>query len=105
MHVLLDEPKFQNALRQGEANWHTQPIHITQNLRYGHAVSLAASYGQVAAMVIRETSGEAIGCITLDVPPAATMRLRRPAAKRLLEVLTATAEHVENHLTSRTDND
>lgn len=101
MTVALDSQSFKAAVRGGEGAWRQAPVEITQNLRLSDATRLADSYGQVATLVLREASGEAIGCITMDLPPGSKVRLTRPGNRHqeLFNVFHSTADDVENHLT------
>jgi hypothetical protein len=100
--VRMDSDTFQAALRAGKDAWRSQDIKITQNLKFKDAEALAGSYGQVAALVLRERSGEAIGCITLDLPSGAKISLRRSSnGKQLLRKLSAAAEQCETLLTRK----
>jgi hypothetical protein len=101
MTVALDSNSFRAAIRGGEDAWKQAPLEITQNLGLSDATRLADSYGQVATLVLREASGEAIDCITMDLPPESKVRLARSGNKHqeLFNVFHSTAEDVENHLT------
>ena len=105
MQVKLDSPTFRNAMKLGADAWANHSVDLTQNLTYKQAETLARRYGQVAAKVIQEGSGEVIGCITVEVPPrdgaAVAVTLRRPSGKPVVDALKSAATHVETHLTSR----
>jgi hypothetical protein len=100
LRVILDRSAFRGALRN-EDTWQKAPLSITHNVKYADAKKLAARYGQVSAIVLREESGEAIGCITLDLPPGSKLRLGSSSAntKTLQRIFDGTAREVENHLT------
>jgi hypothetical protein len=110
----LDRGRFQAALKAGPEAWKFTDEEVSQNLTYAQAERLAESYGQVAALVIREHSGEAIGCVTLDLPPNCGFRLLRSEgghrkvrkqALPLLDLLTETRNQVATILTNKPDTD
>lgn len=99
--LALDRGDFRSLLSQGREAWEADRVDITQNLSYDDARRLAESYGQVAALAIRNEHGDAIGCITLDLPPNAHIDLADPVQGRdLLRELATTREHVANLLTA-----
>lgn len=100
MVVRLDNAQTKAALATDDA-WHAAPVAVTQNLSRKAAQALASSYSQVAAIVIRETSGEAIGCVTLDLPAGSKIHFKSRPSDALLVRLRSTAEQVETHLTRR----
>jgi hypothetical protein len=89
-----------------EATWANADINIHHNLKLSDARTLAQSYSQAAAIVIRERSGDAIGCVTLELPTDCKVSLgrrTRTAAGQdpLLLHLKLVAQQVENHLTRK----
>jgi hypothetical protein len=99
--VRFDSRAFQTALRQGPEHWSQQTINITQNLSFESAEELSTKYGQVAALVLCDVSGEAIGCITIELPPGAPVSLRRKSGHDLMQTLYLTRENVETVLTAK----
>lgn len=101
--VRLDSQEYQDALTAGPENWDSQPMDIRQRLSHSQAAILAESYGQVAAVPLRHPSkGDAIGCVTLDLPPGAQRLEDAPRGKSadpLLRVLQTTARNLSNMLT------
>jgi hypothetical protein len=100
--VRLTSQAFRSALST-EERWDAAPSELTHGLPYQDAKSLARAYGQVAAMVMRERSGEAIGCVTLDLHPSIQTRLPNVNTQihksPLYSCLHNVAGQVANHLT------
>lgn len=103
MTVALDSTAFQGALKDDES-WDKAPDEIRQNVRRRSAEKLAATYGQVAAVVL-QNSGHAFGCVTLDLPWDEQSKTRLTTDEQghpehaLLEHLLNVAEKVESRLT------
>ena len=105
MIVRFNSKSFQQALSDDEA-WKASKIDVHQNLTRGDAQALAESYQQVAAIVIREHSGDPIGCVTLELPKGANARFKKPKQGNpdddpLLKHLLLTAHEVESDLRLR----
>jgi hypothetical protein len=99
--LALDRGDFRSLLSQGRDAWDAASVDLTQHLSYDDAQRLAESYGQVAALAIRNENGHAIGCITLDLPPNVQIDLTDPAQSRdLLRELATTRDHIANLLTA-----
>jgi hypothetical protein len=106
--VKLNSPIFKAAVK-GDVQWQAAKETTTQNLSREAAQKLAGSYGEAAALVIRDTSGEAIGCVTLELPPDSGVHLPQPNTKSakthpLLKVLRSTTALVQNQLQRGKDN-
>jgi hypothetical protein len=104
--VRFDTKEFKDALDKDEADWRAEKVTIHQNLKLSQAQRLAAAYSQAAALVIRETSGEAIGCITIELPPDCQVHFRNPTSKGakddpLLKRFRSTASHVQSQVQRR----
>jgi hypothetical protein len=100
--VRFNSKRFQQALSSDE-DWRTSKIDINQNLSRKDAQKLAGVYHQVAAMVIREHSGDPIGCVTLELPKGAEAKFKKPKKDNpdndpLLIHLRSTALEVESDL-------
>jgi hypothetical protein len=69
VHVAdFEDREFVRALRQGPARWPQEPVAITRNLDFEAAEKLATRYSEALAIVIQHpASGEAIGCLTVEV--------------------------------------
>jgi hypothetical protein len=81
MVVRLDRGPAKRLLKAPVADWEAcKDVTVTQNLPQSDAVRLAKSYGQVAALVMRD-GRDAIGCVTLDLPPDCNRRLLSPNQK------------------------
>lgn len=93
-----------NALKGTEDAWRKLPVGTTQRLKVRQAKKLSEKYSQAAALVITESSGEAIGCVTLGLPKDSKGRFAKPRKgyykldDPLLVQLRATASEVENLL-------
>lgn len=103
IHLLaLDSTEYQEAIANDDG-WEAASPAIKHGLQRKHARMLADSYGQVAALVLRD-GYRAMGCITLELPPGAEVRLKEthatPAAQFLAECLSNAKGAVENHLTN-----
>lgn len=100
--VRFNSKRFQQALGNDDA-WKNSEIEIHQNLRRRDAQKLAGYYRQVAATVIREHSGDPIGCVTLELPKGAKAKFKKPKQHGpdddpLLRQLHLTAHEVERDL-------
>ena len=77
---------FEDAVVQGylatEESWRAAPSTISHGLLYSKAKILADSYGQAAAIVLREPTGEAYGCITIEVPKGCRTKLSHSGVLR-----------------------
>ena len=79
--VNFDDPVLIDALSRGPKEWKSQPRELTQNLRYEAAKRLANRYSEALALVIQDsTTGEALGCMTIEVAPGTGSDLRTNAA-------------------------
>lgn len=70
----LDRGAFRRHLQLGRDAWNPDNVD-TYRLEFEDAKHLAENYGQVAALVLRDHDANAIGCITLDMPPNSRVRL------------------------------
>ncbi len=96
-----EKPVRQKLLSQKDrSKWNEANLKITLGIKYDDAVLLAERYGQAAAMVItRIESGEAIGCVTIDLPHGVPLSLEDNTGTELLRQLTATRNQVQQILT------
>lgn len=68
--VDFDEPAIKAALQaQDDSRWHKLPPKKTYGLSFRDAQRLALSYSQAAGVVLQTELGEAIGCLTMSLPP------------------------------------
>lgn len=96
--VRLDTKQFKDALAKDNKAWWEEKETIHQNLKRADAKKIAATYSQAAALVLREESGEAIGCITLELPPDSKVHFRASKTNPLLKHLRTAGGHVQNQL-------
>jgi hypothetical protein len=92
----LDETSFRDLIGAGSESWKKDQSTEKWRLHYEEAVALSRKYGQAAAIVLQNLdNGEAVGCLTLSLPPRSGFALSsmgqvREAltdAKRLIEPL------------------
>jgi hypothetical protein len=69
-------PEYQAAIVD-EDSWRHARRDITMDLQLEDARLLANRYGQAAALVIQTDKSEAIGCLTLEIPPEANELLEQ----------------------------
>ena len=74
VHVDFESTEFQVALATADS-WNRASRELTKNLDWSDAQLLANRYGQALGCLLKEDNGEAIGCITLEVPPGWPVRL------------------------------
>lgn len=80
IHVVkLSTPAFKSSVAD-ETRWKEAPITTTYRLDREEAESLARIYSEAAALVIRDASGDALGCVTLEF--AADSALHLPQANK-----------------------
>ena len=79
--VNFDDGELISALGKGPKTWKDESAELTQNLRYQAAKRLANRYSEALALVIQDsTSGEALGCLTIEAAARADSDLRGNAA-------------------------
>jgi hypothetical protein len=100
LFVDFEARAFKSAIAN-EESWANAPAKITRSLSYKDALKLADRYGQAVALVIQDESGEAIGALTMSLPPKCSVRIGDAALKDLIEALGETAEVVCSVLTGR----
>lgn len=90
------------SIRQlsSEDAWKGASARITHKLPLGYAEKLARTYSEAAAIVLRETTGEPIGCITIEIPIDSRAHIRG----QLVRQLTSAARQVENVLQRKHNN-
>lgn len=103
MTIALDSKAFRVALADQQA-WAGARDELTHGLPFAAAQQLADAYGQVATVVLRETWGEAIGCLTMELPRRCKLRLTAQPKTgspegRLMDIFHEAKDAVENHLT------
>jgi hypothetical protein len=102
--IRFDSAAMRKALKGTEEEWRKLSDGLTQNLKLRQAKKLSEKYSQAAALVITESSGEAIGCVTLGLPRGSKGRFTKPSKgyyspkDPLVVQLRATASEVENLL-------
>lgn len=106
MTLTLDQGTFATTLSKGREAWdsHTD-LEITQQLKFHEATLLSHRYGQVAALPFSNQRGRAIGCITLELPPNAPLRLTDPSAQPLLQTLNNVRDQVADFISGDADED
>lgn len=89
--VNLEDRAYVAALARGPEAWRNEANALTKYLSHSDAEQLAQRYGQALAVAIRlRGSGEAIGCLTLEVKPGADVTLE--GNKELAEELSVLAD-------------
>lgn len=73
LSIDLRDDDARRSLELSDADWANQPVEVTHNLELEEARELALRYGQVIACVVQSSVGEAVGCVTISVPPGATI--------------------------------
>jgi hypothetical protein len=102
--VRFDSDALRKALKGTEEEWRKLPDGLTQKLKLRQAKKLSEKYRQAAALVITESSGEAIGCVTLGLPKGSKGRFTKPRkgyyepTDPLVMELRAIASEVQNLL-------
>lgn len=83
MAVDFETPDMQELLKASAADWKAAPSESTFNLSQHDFGRLADKYGQAMALVLREAStGEPIGCLSVELPPDCPVRLQDYSAPR-----------------------
>jgi hypothetical protein len=100
LFVDLESPGFQSAIAS-EGSWTNASPTITMHLSYREARTLAERYGQAAAWVIQDESGEAIGGLTMSLPTGCPVRIEEKSLNDLVLSLGETADIICSVLTGR----
>ena len=103
IHVVkLGTPAFKAALVD-EKRWKAAHTTTTQNLSLEAGRSLAGLYSEAAALVIKDASGDALGCVTIEFSASSTLHLPQPNKKAakddlFLQQLRTTSDLVQTQL-------
>ena len=103
IHVVkLNAKKFKQAVASDEG-WNKAPVTTTYHLDRKSAQMLADMYSEAAALVMRDNSGDALGCVTIELPPNSKLHIPQPnttVAKTdpLIQQLRITTEFVQRQL-------
>jgi hypothetical protein len=76
IYVDFEAQAFKDALKSTEEEWKNFPLNITYGLSLHDAREISRKYGQALAIVIKHITGEAVGCLTLEVAPCYPKRLK-----------------------------
>jgi hypothetical protein len=103
IHIVKLGTQAFRAATADEDRWRVANVTTTQNLSLKAAQSLARIYGEAAALGIKDASGDALGCVTLEFAAGSPLHLPQPnkkAAKSdiFLLQLRNTAELVQTQL-------
>lgn len=100
MIVRFNRPDFTQALAT-DGKWMDSDIEINQGLTRNQAQELVKLYSQAAARVLQDPDGNAIGCVTMGLPPNCSVEFSGVPGDPLVELLQATGDRVQDSLTSR----